>query len=183
MASIQSVASGEEPEPARKLLQLCEGRRPSSWTKDEIESTGIDGLIDQVVALNAPWPSGALTGKWKLAYLQPGPEGAGVDRRVPFPEFDFNDSFQIFDVARSTVTNVGEVLGPSLVVKVSGSLAEEDPSVLRSPKRFRASIDRGELCARSGPCLPLPISGEGLFDGVYLGSKLRIGQNLNGGGG
>ena len=28
----------------------------------------------------------------------------------------------------------------------------------------------------------LPISGEGLFDGVYLDDRLRVGQNLNGGG-
>ena len=31
-------------------------------------------------------------------------------------------------------------------------------------------------------CLPLPIQGEGLFDGQYLGERLRVGQNLNGGG-
>ena len=28
---------------------------------------------------------------------------------------------------------------------------------------------------RGGPCLPLPIKGEGIFDGVYLGRRLRIG--------
>jgi len=28
----------------------------------------------------------------------------------------------------------------------------------------------------------LPISGEGLFDGVYLDDRIRVGQNLNGGG-
>ena len=46
---------------------------------------------------------------------------------------------------------------------------------------FVADIDAGALCAGSG-CLPLPISGEGLFDGLYLDETLRIGQNLNGGG-
>ena len=33
-----------------------------------------------------------------------------------------------------------------------------------------------------GVCVPLPIKGVGIFDGVYLGRRLRIGQNLNGGG-
>ena len=62
---------------------------------------------------------------------------------------------------------------------------EDDEADLVSPKRFRADINQGRLCAGDGasaPCLPLPISGVGLFDGVYLDSKLRIGQNLNGGG-
>ena len=31
-------------------------------------------------------------------------------------------------------------------------------------------------------CAPLPIQGVGLFDGLYLDKRLRIGQNLNGGG-
>ena len=38
--------------------------------------------------------------------LQPGPNGAGVDRRIPFPEFDFNDSYQQFDLDAGRVTNV-----------------------------------------------------------------------------
>eukprot|EP00966_Prymnesium_polylepis_P191960 4448477-Prymnesium_polylepis.2 len=164
-----------EPEPARRLLALCEGRRPSSWTAAEIEQSGIDALVDEVASLQAPWPRAALTGKWKLAYLQPGPNGAGVDRRIPFPEFDFNDSFQRFDIDAGTVVNIAELLGPRLVVNVRGSLQEADPSVASAPKRFRALIDRGEICARDGPCLPLPISGEGIFDGVYLGPRLRIG--------
>jgi hypothetical protein len=70
-------------------------------------------------------------------------------------------------------------------VRVSGSLSEDDLRDLTSPKRFRAEIDRGALClgpADDAPCVPLPISGVGLFDGVYLGRRLRIGQNLNGGG-
>jgi len=91
-------------EPARRLLSLCEGRRPSTWT--DAERPAIDALIDEVVALRAPWPAGALTGTWKLAYLQPGPNGAGVDRRIPFPEFDFNDSYQQFDLDAGRVTNV-----------------------------------------------------------------------------
>uniref|UniRef100_A0A7S3F9W3 Uncharacterized protein n=1 Tax=Haptolina ericina TaxID=156174 RepID=A0A7S3F9W3_9EUKA len=77
---------------------------------------------------------------------------------------------------------IGELLGPQLAVFVSGTLAEDDTAVRAAPKRFRAQINAGELCVRGGPCLPLPISGEGIFDGMYLGSRLRIGQNLNGGG-
>lgn len=37
-------------------------------------------------------------------------------------------------------------------------------------------VDTGGICA------PLPITGVGVFDGVYLDERLRIGQNLNGGG-
>ena len=60
---------------------------------------------------------------------------------------------------------------------------EADETVDRSPKRFEADITRGALCVGAGPaCAPLPIRGEGVFDGLYLGSRLRIGQNLNGGG-
>ena len=78
--------------------------------------------------------------------------------------------------------NIGELLGPILRVEVGGTLTEEDASVVRSPKRFRADITGGGLCLGSLPCAPLPIKGVGLFDGVYLGRRLRIGQNLNGGG-
>ena len=100
-----------------------------------------------------------------------GPDGTGVDRRIPFPEFDFNDSYQRF--GESSVLNIGELLGPTLRVEVGGTLTEEDASVVRSPKRFRADITGGGLCLGSLPCAPLPIKGVGLFDGVYLGRRLR----------
>lgn len=174
------------PEAERRLLRLVEERRPAGWAPEE--RPAVDALIDELVALRAPWPRDALTGTWRLVYLQPGPDGAGVDRRVPFPEFGENESFQVFgdadgDGCADTVTNVGELLGPAAAVLVSGGLREEDGAT-RSPKRFRADIDSGRLCLGGGTraCLPLPISGVGLFDGVYLGSRLRIGQNLNGGG-
>ena len=167
-----------EPEAARRLLALVDGRRPSDWS--DAERPEIDKLIDELARLQAPWPRDKLVGKWKLAYLQPGPDGAGVDRRIPFPEFPFNDSFQRF--GDGTVVNIGELLGPSLEVRVGGSLREDDTADLTSPKRFIASIDGGQLCAFQSVCAPLPIKGEGIFDGVYLGQRLRIGQNLNGGG-
>jgi len=128
------------------------------------------------------WKKDDLPGKWALVYLQPGPEGGGIDRRIPFPEFWFNNNYQIF--SKNSVTNVGEILGRLLEVRVGGSLEEEDETNLATPKRFRANIDQGGLCLgrTSDKCIPLPISGEGLFDGVYLGERLRIGQNLNGGG-
>ena len=87
-----------------------------------------------------------------------------------------------------SVTNVGELLGSALEVRVSGGLSEEDPADLTAPKRFNVDITRGQLCLLGGSdlaggvCAPLPIKGEGVFDGVYLGKRLRIGQNLNGGG-
>ena len=168
----------EEPDPAQRLLTAVQGRRAQQWRPEERPE--IDRLIDEVVALRAPWEREALRGKWRLAYLQPGPDGAGVDRRIPFPELPWNDSFQIF--GSDSVTNVGELLGPWLEVRVSGGLAEDDASVATAPKRFRASITGGDLCLRGVGCAPLPIRGEGIFDGVYLGPRLRIGQNLNGGG-
>lgn len=174
-SNLPSPTAASHPKAALRLLALCEGRRPSSWTRAEIEQMRLDDLVDQLVQLKAPWPRAALTGKWKLVYLQPGPGGGGIDRRIPFPEFDFNDSFQEFDVEAGTVVNTGELLGPWLVVRVGGTLSEEDSAVTNAPKRFRAIINRGQLCARDGPCLPLPISGEGLFDGVYLDERIRIG--------
>jgi hypothetical protein len=187
-----SAAAEEEPEAATRLLSLVEGKRPADWKRASPATRAeIDGLIEELAQKPTPWTREQLRGKWKLAYLQPGPDGAGVDRRIPFPEFDFNDSFQIFGT--DSVINVGEVLGPALEVRVSGSLSEADPSDLIAPKRFKANIDQGALCASitmgssekaniGRACLPLPIQGEGIFDGVYLGKRLRIGQNLNGGG-
>ena len=90
------LAELAEPEAVRRLRALCQDRKPASWTPAEIERTGIDALVEEVALLHAPWPRDALTGTWRLAYLQPGPDGGGVDRRIPFPEFDFNDSFQVF---------------------------------------------------------------------------------------
>ena len=163
---------------ADELYELVRTRRPSQW--QDSERARVDELVEAVVSQNAPWPRTGLFGKWRLAYLQPGPNGEGVDRRVPFPEFGFNEQYQIFSSGR--VTNVGEVLGPAVRVEVKGGLEELDSSVTRSPKRFRALIDSGALCAGNNACAPLPISGEGLFDGVYLDERLRVGQNLNGGG-
>eukprot|EP00967_Tisochrysis_lutea_P114274 scaffold181972_cov33-Tisochrysis_lutea.AAC.2 len=59
--------------------------------------------------------------------------------------------------------------------------------ITTAPKRFRADITGGGLCVggdvdTGGICAPLPITGVGVFDGVYLDERLRIGQNLNGGG-
>ena len=149
----------------------------------QVEKVEADSLVEQTASLGARWDREKLRGKWRLAYLQEGPDGAGIDRRIPFPELPFNQNYQIFGA--DTVTNVGELLGPALEVRVSGTLQEEDPSDLIAPKRFRADITQGQLCA-VGPgrelCLPLPIKGTGIFDGQYLDDRLRIGQNLNGGG-
>ena len=175
-----TAANEEEPAAVSRLYALVDGHRPSDFKDLPAAAVEIDALIDEIVRSRAPWPRGELAGLWRLAYLQPGPDGTGVDRRIPFPEFDFNDSYQRF--GESSVLNIGELLGPTLRVEVGGTLTEEDASVVRSPKRFRADITGGGLCLGSLPCAPLPIKGVGLFDGVYLGRRLRIGQNLNGGG-
>ena len=171
----------DEPPEVTELFDIVNGHRPDSfsqWTRFEASK-----LIDAVAERRYQWRGELLPGKWALVYLQPGPDGGGVDRRIPFPDFWFNGSYQTF--TRSGVTNVGELLGPLLEVRVSGSLNEENAESDDVPKRFAASIDRGRICLGRGddaPCAPLPIGGEGLFDGVYLGERLRIGQNLNGGG-
>ena len=180
-APFSTLAKPEnEPEDVTKLFELVNGHRPDSIAQtDRFE---IANLINKIVDARYEWKKDDLPGKWALVYLQPGPEGGGIDRRIPFPEFWFNNNYQIF--SKNSVTNVGEIFGPLLEVRVGGSLEEEDETSLATPKRFRANIDQGDLCLgqTSDKCIPLPISGEGLFDGVYLGKRLRIGQNLNGGG-
>jgi len=164
-----------------KLFNNVNGRRCNEYSPNE--RSAIDTLINEISNTNWDWDADLLPGKWMLVYLQPGPTGAGVDRRIPFfPEFNFNDQYQIF--TDTEVRNIGELWGPLTSATVSGKLKEENPSRRNTPKRYKASIDHGSICLSTSnkSCLPLPISGEGLFDGVYLGKRLRIGQNVNGGG-
>eukprot|EP00444_Apocalathium_aciculiferum_P045933 CAMPEP_0183534988 /NCGR_PEP_ID=MMETSP0371-20130417/27248_1 /TAXON_ID=268820 /ORGANISM="Peridinium aciculiferum, Strain PAER-2" /LENGTH=279 /DNA_ID=CAMNT_0025735401 /DNA_START=80 /DNA_END=919 /DNA_ORIENTATION=+ len=161
---------------AAELYGLCtkEGLRPSGsgWTKSE--KAQAETLVDALSNANLPWRRSDLVGTWKVAYLQ-----GDLDRRIPFPDLPFNESYQVF--GESSVVNIGEILGPSLAVRVSGVLAEEDPQDLVSPKRFRANINSGTLDIGQGSLqVPLPITGLGIFDGVYLDDRLRIGLNLNG---
>ena len=51
-----------EPAAARKLLALVAGRRPADWS--DAERPQVDALIDEVAALQAPWPRGYLRGKY-----------------------------------------------------------------------------------------------------------------------
>ena len=76
-------------------------------------------------------------------------------------------------------------MGPEMEVRVGGTLREGDGTSPETPKTFVVGIKRGQLCigrSTDTQWVPIPIRGEGLFDGVYLGERLRIGQNLNGGG-
>ena len=213
------AAQPEEPIDVTTLFGYVNGRRPGEYSAEErIE---MDRLVDAIVAASTAATRTGMTrtsqpnqpllsGKWMLVYLQPGPNGAGIDRRIPFfPEFSFNDNYQIFK--DGSVTNVGEVFGPNVVVRVFGDLSpqplqqqsednkspnvskEDVPRSLLSPV-YKADIRGGKICVGSpdtvtadgagtgSRCLPLPISGEGLFESVYLGDRIRIGQNLNGGG-
>lgn len=167
-----------EPLEVTRLFDIVNGRRPTDYSPSE--QLEIDSLVASIVEQHYPWKRELLPGKWILVYLQPGPNGGGIDRRIPFPEFDFNDSYQVFGL--DSVVNIGEVFGPNLRVEVGGDLTEADTTSLQVPKRFIANIFGGKLCAFENACVSLPISGEGLFDGVYLGERLRIGQNINGGG-
>ena len=133
------------------------------------ERIEIAALVDEICSQSWPWSDDFLVGQWMLSHLQPGPDGAGIDRRIPFPEFYFNDSFQIFDDNNDglAVRNVGQVLGSLVEVRVAGSLQREIASQkVATPTRFLASIQRGELCVfgsgtkedETRMCLQLPIS-------------------------
>jgi hypothetical protein len=170
----------DESTEVAQLFDYVNGRRPYEYTQEE--RFEISDLIDRIVQLasNSNFRSNLLPGKWMLVYLQPGPTGEGIDRRIPFPEFDFNDNFQVF--SRASLVNIGEVIGPLLQVRVKGDLQEDSPGNFSAPKRLVAEIKSGEICWKGTNCFGLPISGEGIFDSVYLGERLRIGQNINGGG-
>jgi hypothetical protein len=173
--------SSQEPKEVTQLFDYINGRRPNEYTPQE--RSEISSLINSIVTNSnnkTDFDRDLLPGQWILSYLQLGPEGVGIDRRIPFPDFDFNDNFQVFD--EDKITNIGQVLGPWVDVQVSGALQELDFQSTRVPKEFRASIQGGKLCVLSSNCIGLPIQGEGIFDSLYLGERLRIGQNINGGG-
>jgi hypothetical protein len=176
-----------EPALVTRLFDKVNGRRSTDYSTEERNE--IDAWIDGIDKnLNVPFRSDLLSGKWMLVYLRPGSSGAGIDRRVPFPEFPFNNNFQLFQIANrdnreGTITNLGELWGPSLYVSVGGDLREtaEEEGAKSRRKGLQATIRQGRLCWVD-KCLDLPISGEGLFESVFLGERLRIGQNINGGG-
>ena len=175
------TASMKEPTAVTTLFDMCNGRRPGEYSPAECKE--ISELFHAVRDSHYPWDGHLLPGKWKLVYLEPGPGGAGVDRRIPFPELPFNDQYQIF--TRTSVTNVGELFGPNLFAKVEGNLSEvDDDTTTRrvTPKRFRADIFGGALCYQQRTCIPFPIEGVGSFDVLYLGERVRLLQNINGGG-
>lgn len=106
-----------EPKAVTRLFQMINGRRPYEYSNEERQE--IDALIHEIVvhsqaddddkagsAAATTFDRSLFPGTWILAYLQPGPNGAGIDRRIPFPELDFNDSFQIFGKDNSVV-NLG----------------------------------------------------------------------------
>jgi hypothetical protein len=168
----------KEPIQVTALFGAVNGRRPQEFSPNE--RVEIDRLIESIVDQRYEWKPDLLPGKWMLVYLEPGLTGGGIDRRIPFPDFSFNDNYQVF--TDSTITNIGQVFGPNLAVHVYGSLQEDKTGSTDVPKRFKAQIQGGMVCWRDREILTLPITGEGLFDGVFLGDRLRIGRNVNGGG-
>jgi hypothetical protein len=167
-----------EPAEVTALFDAVNGRRPQEYSQDE--RLEITALIDNIVDQKYTWKPEWLPGKWMLVYLQPGPSGGGVDRRIPFPDLAFNDNYQVF--TKDSITNIGELFGPGLDVRVYGGLQEDDAGSTAVPKRFTAQIQGGQVSWNGREILHLPISGDGIFDGKYLGERVRIGQNLNGGG-
>ena len=160
-----AAAAAAVPAAEARLVELSQGRRLSSWTAEE--RPVVDALVDELVMLGrqATWSRSALRGKWRLVYVQPGPQDVlypGTERRLLFPDLQWNDKYQI--VGLSYVINVGELAGPLLEVRAAGSLAEVDagqvlPSSTRSrgdpalplapivgPRRFQAGLAEGALC-------------------------------------
>jgi hypothetical protein len=180
-------ASSSESMQVTRLFDQVNGRRPYEYSPAERVEIArlVQEILDKQPSDNSQ--SSSIIGKWMLVYLEPGPTGAGVDRRVPFPELGFNDQYQVFTADR--ITNIGEILGPLVDVRVAGpwsinkgglqtSLAFDKVPV------YQADITGGQVCLNSGGlCVGgLPIKGHGLFQVPYLGDRLRILQNLNGGG-
>jgi len=183
LPSIAVSSEGRGEEEVDRLFRLVSNAKPSDFTKSE--QRDLDTLIDSIISRERgkAWRRDLLPGKWRVAYIRAGKDGGGLDRRIPFPELPFNESYQRF--TQDSVTNIGELLGPALRVEVSGSLSEDNEDSITIPKRFRADISEGNLCVGEGGstgCIRLPISGLGTFDGVFLGENIRIGQNLNGSG-
>jgi Uncharacterized conserved protein (DUF2358) len=180
--------SNDEPTIITQLFQKVNGRRPGEYSPEERRDISL--LLEDVIAnCCSSWMESSkddLTGRWMVTYLQPGPGGTGLDRRIPFPEFGFNDSFQIF--TDSTVVNIGQILGSFMDIRVSGTVQPLQTSSATSnvPDRYKATIEGGNLCVSSRTklwCpLKLPITGEGIFESIYVGKRLRIGRNVNGGG-
>lgn len=171
----------DEPILVTRLFETVNGRRWDDFSAEE--RSKIDSLIHQISKeKNAAIDyEKLLVGTWRLSYLQPGPSGAGIDRRIPFPEFSFNNNFQVF-TSDHRLVNRGELFGPWLDVRVLGSWDATSSGSDSRMQRFQADIQSGQICRGPLLCAPLPITGEGLFDSVYLGDRLRIGQNINGGG-
>ncbi|KAL7578751.1 hypothetical protein ACA910_015984 [Epithemia clementina (nom. ined.)] len=231
-----------EPPLVKRLFEKVNGRRPGEYSAEERRE--IRQLMNEIIISSSSSSSSSTTtrsntnsgaknaaqilqGTWQLVYFEPGPNGGsgGVDRRVPFPEFGFNDQYQVFgqdnaiyqvpvvttatDDPSSGITNIGQVWGPSLYVRVMGTFHQVDSTTATtsSPARFQADISSGQLCWGGPPtpqprpatasttnndkdknkndknkekCLDLPIQGVGLFESLYLGERLRILQNLNG---
>ena len=108
-------ALAAEPEAVQRLMALVEGRRAQQWRPEE--RAQVDRLIEEVVALQAPWSREDLRGRWKLAYLQPGPDGGGVDRRNGM-------------VKRPRGSRCGHPTLPRPILLLRATLAAPEPSSL-----------------------------------------------------
>eukprot|EP00978_Attheya_sp_CCMP212_P047312 scaffold421304_cov54-Attheya_sp.AAC.1 len=78
----------DEPAEVTHLFEFVNGRRPNEYTTDEMDEMA--RLMDNIADSKYAWNRDLLPGKWMLVYLQSGPDGGGIDRRIPFPEFPFN---------------------------------------------------------------------------------------------
>ena len=173
------LPSPDEPTQVTQLFDKVNGRRPKEYTREE--RFEIAQLIDEIAQLgettnDTTYDRDLLPGTWIEAYVQGGltEENSGG--------FDFNENFQIFSEDNSVVT-VDQIFGSWLDMRVIGSLQEvQDPAEFTMtsslPKRFQSDLQERIVCIGGNQnCLVMPMQGEGLFDSVYLGERLRIGNS------
>ena len=98
---IRSTYSIEE-----ELFNLVNNKKPSNY--NQREANAVEKLTEELIssAKGSKWERNLLSGSWRVAYIRPGQTGGGLDRRIPFPELPFNESYQRFtsdSVTRVTV--------------------------------------------------------------------------------
>ena len=177
-----------EPKEVSTLFGMVDGRRPGEYSEEE--QFEIISLIQKLRERHDEYKSKISLGEWRVAFVQEGPGGIGIDRRIPFPEFPFNDNYQIATATTDEIVNVSELFGPLLFVKVFGKLRELDSSSQIMPKRFDATVSGGGLCwggerhgYEGGFCLDLPmIQGTGQQDFLFNSERIRILRSVDGGG-
>ncbi|GLI58728.1 hypothetical protein VaNZ11_000481, partial [Volvox africanus] len=167
VASADVLARNKLRSSSLELLQLlCDSKAPDLARIEELldELAGAEGQPFSEDSLGGgPWVVRYTRGKpllWNLTYNT----GRLLNSR--------NRAAQEFDPATRSAVNLLEINGPDILVEAYGTYEPVDESSV-TPKTIRAKISSGRLFLRSWE-LPLPISGTGYFDVVYMDEVLRV---------